>query len=211
VAPTFQAAFECVFLAYAEAAGKPRWGDKTPQYVRHIDVLAKIFPDAQFVHLIRDGRDVACSLLDVPWFEGDVGKAARRWRKGLQRGRKQGRRLGPGRYLELTYESLVEHPEKHLQSICEFLGESFTPDLLSTDADPDHLVPQHRQAWHGQISKPVTRARVGRYRDELSATQIDQFETIAGDLLQEYGYPTHSKHPRGRGLLSWWRAGRARE
>ena len=67
-------AIAAIYEAYAEAAGKPRWGDKTPMYMRHLPVLEELFPDAQYVHLIRDGRDAAMSFLEMP-----VGTYTRTW------------------------------------------------------------------------------------------------------------------------------------
>src|SRR4051794_27962840 len=65
-------AVRAVFAAYAAAQGKPRYADKTPHYVSHLPLLAERFPEARFVHVVRDGRDVALSLLEVPWGPDDV-------------------------------------------------------------------------------------------------------------------------------------------
>jgi hypothetical protein len=59
-------ALSALFSAYAAKHGKPRWGDKTPMYMRHLGLVERLFPDAQYVHLIRDGRDAALAFLDMP-------------------------------------------------------------------------------------------------------------------------------------------------
>jgi hypothetical protein len=59
-------AVSALFTTYAAKHAKPRWGDKTPMYMRHLGLLERLFPDAQYVHLIRDGRDAALAFLDMP-------------------------------------------------------------------------------------------------------------------------------------------------
>ena len=60
------AAIGTVYAVYAEERGKARWGDKTPMYMQNLRLLERLFPDALFVHLIRDGRDAALSFLSMP-------------------------------------------------------------------------------------------------------------------------------------------------
>ena len=59
-------AIAAIFESYAAKEQKPRWGDKTPMYMRHLPLLDRLFPAAQYVHLIRDGRDAALSFLRMP-------------------------------------------------------------------------------------------------------------------------------------------------
>ncbi|MGH3387537.1 MAG: sulfotransferase family protein, partial [Actinomadura sp.] len=70
--PTVGTAMATVFQAYAQRFGKPRWGDKRPSYIRRLDVILRMFPDAQIVHLIRDGRDCVASLMEMPWYKLDT-------------------------------------------------------------------------------------------------------------------------------------------
>ena len=65
-------AIAAIFETYAEHEGKPRWGDKTPLYMQQLPLLERLFPDAIWVHLVRDGRDAALSFLELP--EGFSGK-----------------------------------------------------------------------------------------------------------------------------------------
>src|SRR5262249_5430083 len=100
------AAIAAIFEAYAARVGKPRWGDKTPMYMRHLPLLERLFPDAQYVHLIRDGRDAALSFLEMPegtyartWARPDTAaRFACLWRKEVGDARGLGRRVGKGRY-----------------------------------------------------------------------------------------------------------------
>ena len=108
---TTGAAIAAIFETYAERQGKPRWGDKTPLYMQQLPLLERLFPDAIWVHLVRDGRDAALSFLELP--EGFSGKTwaqprtvaqfAARWRTEILAARKLGKHAG-GRYFELRYE-----------------------------------------------------------------------------------------------------------
>ena len=91
-------AIRVLFATYATSRDKRRYGDKTPVYVLAIPLLAPVFPEARFVHIIRDGRNVAPSLMELPHGPKDLGEATLYWRRHVQRGRKAGARLGPKRY-----------------------------------------------------------------------------------------------------------------
>src|SRR5688500_1921999 len=96
------------YRVYARVHGKTRWGDKTPRYVEHIPFIAELFPQARFIHLIRDGRNVALSYANVPFGPKNVAKAAALWGSRVAKCCHDGRALGGGRYLEIRYEDLVE-------------------------------------------------------------------------------------------------------
>ena len=123
-------AIGAVYESYAAVHRKRRWGDKTPMYMRHLTLLERLFPEARYVHLIRDGRDAALSFLQMP--EGVVTKTwahpttvadfACQWRTEVEAAQALGGRVGTSRYLEVRYEDLVESPERHLEGIAEFAG-----------------------------------------------------------------------------------------
>jgi hypothetical protein len=187
-ASTYPEAIRAVYSLYAARAGKPRYGDKTPGYVRHLPVLADLFPEARFVYIIRDGRDVALSLLDVEWGPTTLEKAARRWRKYVEAGLAAGQTLGPGRYLEVRYEELVAHPEATLRRLCSFVGLSYdvamlryhqhAAELLSAAVYPDN---------HAHILLPPI-AGLRDWRQQMSDDQVRIFEGTAGDILASLGY-----------------------
>lgn len=121
--------FRIIFETYAEAHGKPRWGDKTPGYVEHLPLLAQMFPDARFIHIIRDGRAVATSVASKPWGPPTAVSAAWWWRGCVRQGRRDGALLGP-RYLEVRYEALVADPIGVLSTVCRHLGTDYDPAML---------------------------------------------------------------------------------
>jgi len=185
------AAIAAIFETYAERTGKPRWGDKTPMYMRHLTLLERLFPAAQYVHLIRDGRDAATSFLQMP--EGTFTRTwahpatpaqfACLWRIEVTDARALGRRVGRGRYLEARYEELVDDPERVVRAICDFAQLPFEPAMLDYAGAIDVSDKPHQQRL---LQSPT--ARVRDWRTEMSAEDVHAFERIAGDLLAELGY-----------------------
>ena len=205
--PSFAEAVGAVYAAYAELHGRRRWGDKTPSYMEELELLERAFPGAQYVHLIRDGRDAGLSFLAMrrrPRFNWarprGLGGFAAQWRREVGRARALGRRLGPARYREVRYEELVADPEATIRELCEFLGLAFEPEMLEY---------QRRFA----AERPVDHARLARapaagardWRAQLSARGQRLFEAVAGDMLAELGlerrYPRATPRMRIRGWL----------
>ena len=199
-------AISAVFEVYAEHEGKPRWGDKTPLYMQHLPVLERLFPDALWVHLVRDGRDAALSFLSLP--EGFSGKTwaqprtaaqfAARWRTEILAARKLGSHVG-GRYLELRYEDLVTEPERELRRVCEHASLSWEPGMLDhTDVSKVAEMPEHRN-----IALPPT-AGLRDWRNQMEPGDAVAFEQVAGDVLLGVGYELlepGATYPTRRGRL----------
>ena len=206
-------AIAAIFATYAAAAGKPRWGDKTPMYMRHLSLLDELFPHAQYVHLIRDGRDAALSFLEMP--EGTFTRTwahprtpaqfACLWRKEVRGARRLGGRLGPKRYLEVRYEELVAEPENVVREICRFAEIAFEPAMLDYAGAVDVSSKPHQQ----RLLRPPT-AGVRSWREELGDADVAAFEAVAGDLLGQLGYEVRSKRrpgtARALGARAWYDA-----
>jgi Sulfotransferase family len=196
-------ALRSVGAAYALAAGKPRWGDKTPGYVMAMVPIHRALPEARFVHVIRDGRDVAVSLAGVGWGPGDAAGAAKLWSRRIRIARKQAADLPPGTYTEVRYEDLVTDPHAVLEELCRFLELPFSEEMLSyseggsrmLDAigdlgDPSGGVKPaaERRRQHASAARPPSTDRIGRWRHDLSEDERRRFESIAGETLEELGY-----------------------
>ena len=188
-AEAFRFAVSAPFVAYAEREGKTRWGDKTPAYIGHIDRLAGIWPDARFVVLIRDGRDVALSVMKVPFGPNNAWAAARSWSRAIRQGREAARRYA-GRVLELRYEDLVTNPEQEVVTTCDFLELDYSPDMLAIEQTDRSKVVEDQSAWFTNVWAGITTAAVGKWRTELSPREVEAFESVAGDELRALGYET---------------------
>jgi Sulfotransferase family len=202
-------AIAAIFETYADRAGKPRWGDKTPMYMRHLPLLESLFEEAQYVHLIRDGRDAALSFLEMP--EGTYTKTwahprtpaqfACLWRREVGDARGLGGRVGPGRYHEVRYEDLVANAESVVTGICAFAGLPFEPTMLDYTGSVDVSAKPHQQRL---LSPPTSGVR--SWREDMAAVDVAAFDAVAGDLLGDLGYEvatpasrrgTRVKVPRG--------------
>lgn len=186
-APTLGSAFGVVFRAYARRFDKPRWGDKRPGYYQDIPALLRLFPDAQIVHLVRDGRDCVASLKAMSWFKGDVHTAAATWAEATDRCRRAARRLPTDTYYELRYERLVADPKEQLTALCEFLGESYDPAMAEPDKIAESVIPS-RKKWHASTRTRVTSGRSGTWRERLEPAEIALCEAVIGTRLRAFGY-----------------------
>jgi hypothetical protein len=203
-------AIRAFFELYAEREGKSRWGDKTPGYVREMHRIESVLPEARFVHLIRDGRDVALSVLGMNWGPSTVPEAAFRWKKRILRAREQVPRIG--HYIEVRYEDLVRDTEGTLRRVCEFTELPYDDAMLryheraherleekarDLDRGPDKS-PQRAEARmesHALATEPPNPERIERWRTEMSPEDRALYEQLAGDLLADLGYEIERDRP----------------
>lgn len=169
-----------VYLHMAARAGKQHWGDKTPMYVQHMSLMARAFPEARFLHVLRDGRDCAQSF-HRRWGLSPL-RSVWRWKKAVAFGREQGLKLGPERYMEIKYEDLTSDPERWMREVCHFVQLPFLPAVLKSNMR--YFDPNSERAQAGAM---VPNSQ--RWRKYFTGDQIRQLESVAGRMLFEAGYP----------------------
>ncbi len=185
--PTIGSVLGTPFLLYAERQGKPRWGDKRPSYAQNLDAVFAMFPDAQFVNVVRDPRAVALSVRNVGWYDGDVVGGADLWRRSLQAVDRWRRRLGADQLFEIQYEELVHDPRRSLERIAAFLGlSSGSVDAMlrfheNTDIPKD-------AAFHPRVKTPVTTEPIRAWEDALAREEVAFIEHALAGPMQRYGY-----------------------
>ncbi|MEM1244806.1 MAG: sulfotransferase [Acidobacteriota bacterium] len=170
----------------ARNADKPRWGGKMKA---PLDVLAERHPDARFLCSLRDGRDVLASQQKVGSFDADPEYVAQLWRDHV-RSFERFAAQNPGRAHIVRYEELVTQPSAVIRAVCDFLEEPFDSAMLSFETQPLTLFdnPQgHLSA--GQLREGLNQSSLGRWRNELSASDIEAFSRVAGGTLDRFGYP----------------------
>jgi hypothetical protein len=193
----------CFYRLYAARHRKPRWGDKTPLYGQCMDRIGRCLPEAHFIHVVRDGRDVALSLRQV-WFAPghDIELLARYWRDCVDTTHRLARQCA--HYLELRFDDLVADPGRELRRICAFLRLDFDPAMeryhLHARERLDEVTDRHdsegrllvtkaqRLSQHERTSRPPDPGRLGRWRTELPPEECARFEAVAGPLLRRLGY-----------------------
>lgn len=190
-----------LYSALAERAGKVRWGDKTPGHLQCMPAITGALPEAHFIHIIRDGRDVAASLRGLPFAPGGIEAIAEMWRAQIVMGREHGQKLA--HYHELRFDQLVHEPEQVMGELCAFIDLDFQPSMLRPqDRAPQRMAElapvrcvgggtvtrDERIARNARLMGPLDASRAGRWEQSLTVDEVRQFEAIAGDLLDELGY-----------------------
>jgi hypothetical protein len=184
--PTVGSAIGIVLRAYAERFDRPRWGDKRPNYHGHIDVIMRLFPDAQIVHVVRDPRDCVASLKRMKWWKLDSYHAVSAWAQSIDH-TDAARRRWPGVVTRVRYERLVADPETELRALCAALGEEYDPAM----AEPERVAPvavPERKHWHGNTRLSPTTKRVGSWRTGLEPWEAALCETVLAGRMRNLGY-----------------------
>ncbi len=165
--------------------------DKHPYYSQHIPVIDRLLPQSKFVHIIRDGREVAVSMMSakdrIGFGAGEIKGAATNWYQCVTQAREQGRLLGPGRYLELRYDELRKDPVTQLTRAFDFCELEIDPVVLKAIADEYHI--SRKQVSGGNTAVNAIRDKSGEiWKQQLSLEQRYLFDRYAGHLLRELGY-----------------------
>jgi hypothetical protein len=184
-----------VFDLYGKVQGKRLVGDKTPAYVRRIPTLHALWPDAKFVHIIRDGRDVCMSAINwrkadhalgrfSTWGEDQVSTAAVWWEWHVRLGREDGGSLAPQLYHEVRYEELVSGPANTCEKLCDFLDLPYDDAMLRFHEGREKADPNldAKKAW-----RPLTPG-LRKWSEQMRSEDLERFEAASGDLLEELGY-----------------------
>lgn len=200
--PTLGSALGIVFREYAELYDKPRWGDKRPVYLHHLPTLLRLFPDAQIIHIVRDGRDCVASLQSMPWWQTGKVAAVTAWLHSMDLARRARARLPADQFYELRYERLVTDPRAELEAICSFLGESFSEDMLDPHRQAKVAVPDDK-VWHARTHGAIDGAAINTWADRLAPWQTGALELLGGRAFHHHGYQlTGAATPPGRDLAN---------
>jgi hypothetical protein len=209
--PRLACVLDALYRRFCLPREPARWGDKTPLYVRYVPQIVAIFPAAQFIHIIRDGRDASLSARSKwggarPYM--DLYYLLRNWQRNVESGRQAGAALGDQQVLELRYEDLVSAAEgSHrgaeatLNAICQFLGVSFEPQML----DFWQLARQEGGGLddHVEVQAPLHQASAGRWQREMTLFERQMSWEVIGATLEQLGYPASADPPMSRQAV--WR------
>ena len=172
----------------AKRQGKSIWGMKIMREIKNMPRYASVWPNAKFIHIVRDGRDVAASqvLEHSSWGYKDIDSAAEKWASLLKKVRSFTKVHD---VIEIRYEDLIRSPEMTLRNLFSFLGVSWDDSVLN------HQNVEHSMFNSGKshpsfdaIKKPLNNNAVGRYKRDLSEEQLISFNNIASEELMLRGY-----------------------
>lgn len=205
-----------IYSEFANTNGKFLAGEKTPDYCRRLDLLNAMFPDAKLVHIVRDGRNVALSLMQWAkpdkgpgklelWNSQPIGVCALWWRWLALNGLESGLRLGKS-YFQLRYETLVSHPEDELLELSHFLEIEYSHEMLQYNRGKERAEGSAKSAWRSPVSG------LRNWRQDMPESDVRLFEALAGDALQAFGYELQYEAPDSEtkntadACRQWWEA-----
>lgn len=189
-APTIGSVLSAGFRLYAERHGRARWGEKRPSVVLNLDAVFAMFPDGQFVNVVRDPRAVVASFRRVGrqhgWGAPGIPGGTDTWERSTRAADRWRRRLPADQFLEVQYEHLVADPAAVLGRIVEFL------DLDAAGLDAmlryHETADIHSRTLHALVSQPVTTERLRVWEQALRTKEIAFVESVLGDRMRRYGY-----------------------
>lgn len=175
------------------------WGDKNSLWIDKLPQIEHHYPDVQIVHVIRDGRDVACSYKEInrknvdspyaPRLPENMADIAKLWDENNRSIEQFLRTLSNGQFVQIKYEDLVTAPETELQRILALLDLNFEEQQLEYYLkDRPDIEPEEFLNWKEKLLQPPDKNNIGKFQKLLSQSEIDIFNTIGHHSLTNYGY-----------------------
>lgn len=191
-----------IYKFYAIKMGRKakRWGDKNNWYLNYIGLIKKLYKDTFFVHIVRDGRDVACSYKELndakinhiyaPKLPNKIKDIASDWVNNLKTINQSFKNIGWENVLEIRYEDLIENPEKVIKKICRCVGVKYYKNMLNFYKfnKKMKLEPESFMKWKKRTLNKIDNKTVGKYKRFLTKKEINQFEGLCSTTLLHYGY-----------------------
>ena len=150
-----------------------------------IDILDKLFQNARFIHIVRDGRDLYLSWRRIDPTKHNISVIALEWTYKMRKAQRAMKKMMPEKSLEVRYEDLVRDPKGKLREVCSFLSIDYESGLLEYWKNSDHFIGKHHSKL---IFKPVSSESVGKWKRRLSKKENRKFELVAGGMLASRGY-----------------------
>lgn len=191
-----------VYLTFAQQKNKTPViiGDKNNYYIEHAKELHKLMPSAQFIHIIRDGRDVACSYKAIkkictnspykPVLSTDIVEIAKEWKKNNENVLDLSQKLTNERIISIRYEDLVSKPEETAQKLAYFLKVPYDPNMLLyyKNNQLNKEEPPQTLDWKLKTLEKPDESNVNKYKKLLTSAEIEYFNNIGSELLRKFGY-----------------------
>lgn len=177
-----------IYVYYAEKK-KPeavRWGDKTPRNTYSLHWINRVYPNCQFVHILRDPRDVVNSYLKAGLYQ-DLNAAAYRWLESITEIDHFKRKIPANRCIEIRYEELVRFPEKKTKELCAFLGLEYNPGMLHFSESVNEMGDTAYE-HHQNLYRPVNPNSIGKWKRQLTKRQVEEIESICGEKMRKFSY-----------------------
>lgn len=186
-APTHADVLRALLETYADRSSAPAWGEKTPDHLRFVPEMVQQFPEAVFVAIVRDPRDVALSLRALPWSRSTLPEQAWTWRSYAARIDRYHVDYEE-RFYSLRYEDLITNPEEELRGICAFLEMPFSASMLQRQEQKAQPFDAEREPWKQNSAREIDPSNRGKWRTQLPEAERALVELIVGRWLTVYRY-----------------------
>ena len=163
------------------------WGDKSPIHTYHLNLVHRIFPNAYYIHLIRDGRAAVNSMIERNYLNNSIDKACKRWNNSINDFRKFKAKHGSDKLIEIKYENLVQNPQKELKRICDKINIPFEKQML----DPQKSINKYgdtKLKHHKNLKNPVNTQSIDKWENQLSEKEKKLITTKLRKNLTILGY-----------------------
>jgi len=191
-----------IYITYAISIEKETsiWGDKNNYYLNHLPELLELYKTGKFLHIVRDGRDVACSCREVmdaktdspyaPKLDTNIEDIAKQWSNDVSKIDIFVAQLSDNNSMTIKYEDLVSEPEATVRKICKWLSIPFEASVTDfyKENKEKKLEPDMTLDWKKRTLEPISSKTVGRYSRLLSEDEQHDFCTTAYDMLKKFGY-----------------------
>lgn len=191
---SFDGLVEALIGAWATKRNKKRWGEKTPWHVYFWREILNGFPDAKFIHIVRDGRDASLSWKAARFGPKHIYPLAKKWRNYLDVISEFEKEVDSSSIYELRYEDLLDNPESIVREMCVFIGEEYSEEMLNFYKNPA-LYPTDK-GNEENLAKPLMNSNKEKWKSQLNEKEREVFEAVAGEYLEKYNYQREFKAPR---------------
>lgn len=185
---TLSEVLDNVFRLWGKACRKSvRWGEKSPRHSYIADQLKSVFSDAQFIHMLRDGRDSCASMLERGWYEGSFRRICLHWASCTKAAINFGQ-SHPHSMTQVRFERLLADPDAEIQSVCRFLDVPFEPSMVDYQAYAREHLPTSARNLHSKLFRPPDKHETGKWKHCMNLWQEATFLAVAGRTAKEAGY-----------------------
>jgi hypothetical protein len=188
---SFANLLRAIIEVYAIQRSKLHPGEKSPLHLSYVSEILHQFPGSKVIWVLRDGRDVVRSLLEVPWATPGNPRRFRlfcmRWNDAVEQMIQYERTLPPDRFMIVKFEDLLRQPKSELEKVCAFIGEEFEPTQLEPVLTSS-AVPDWEKKWKKKASEMPDSGRIEAWRKSSDQKQIWIMNSMMGKMLGRMGY-----------------------
>lgn len=187
--PTLGSVIARCFELFAARNGARRWGDKRPDYAGYIRWMFELFPDAQFINLVRDPRGAVASQLPLGWGEPETAlpSSVATWETAVRRVDDFSGRLAPDQLLDVRFEDMVRDPRGTLNAVLPWAGLAADEETVARMISSKRRG-RFREGWHDRLNEEIDPAPIDAWRDRLEPAQIAFVEEVTRPWFERFGY-----------------------